>query len=323
MYNRFILRSSFRTGRTELAKKLAHIYYNAGIISEEKITFVKTEDIVGKYVGHTGPQTKSKIEEAEGGIFFLDEAYRLAEGGSRDDGGDYGLEAIETIMGAMENGTNVVFVFAGYPDKMQSFLEKNEGLSSRIPNVLTLQDYTESELLEIALSYLQKRGYKTEKMEEILQNYIRENMTHGMLKGNGRTVRNYVDKIINKHLERIMWTEDKTAIDLEEVAPEDVHAAFEKTVTDQERLKAAYQLAKEKINAMTGLQAVKDQLQEIGDYQYIQEKRKKVGYATSTFYTFYDLGIAIGSLLIGAIIAAYSYQLAFILCAETKGLILC
>lgn len=275
-----ILRGSPGTGKTELAKKLTHIFYQAGIISEEKILFVKPEEIIGKYVGHTGPQTKAKIEEAEGGIFFLDEAYRLSEGSTKGESSDYGSEAIETIMGEMEGDSDVVFVFAGYQDKMERFLEKNEGLSSRIPNRLTLHDYTQEELVDIALSYLQKRGYKTENMTQALQHHIAENMTHGMLKGNGRTVRNYVDKIINKHLERVMNVVDKSSLDLEEIFPEDVHASFEKTTSDQERLKASYKLAKEKINAMIGLQEVKEQLEEIGDYQYIQEKRRQIGLST-------------------------------------------
>lgn len=275
-----IIQGSSGTGKTELAKKLVSIFYQAGIIEEEKILFVKPEEIVGKYVGHTAPQTRSKIDAAQGGIFFLDEAYRLSEGSSKGEGADYGAEAIETIMSEMENGSNVVFVFAGYADKMQRFLEKNEGLSSRIPNRLTLHDYTQDELLTMALTRLKQRGYKTEKMEETLAHHIGENMTHGMLKGNGRTVGTYVDNIIGKHLERIIATPNKAVLDLEVILPEDVQASFEKTPTDKERLKASYHLAKEKINTMIGLSTVKAQLQEIGDYQYIQEKRKNVGLPT-------------------------------------------
>lgn len=86
------------------------------------------QDLVGKYVGWTARIVEEKFKEASGGVLFIDEAYALV-----DDSNTYGAEAINTITQMMENYRNdVIVIFAGYPDKMQEFLNQNEGLKSRI-----------------------------------------------------------------------------------------------------------------------------------------------------------------------------------------------
>ncbi len=101
--------------------------------------------LVAGYVGQTALKTKEKIDEAMGGILFIDEAYTLVKGGS-----DFGQEAIDTILKAMEdNRENFVVIVAGYPDPMEQFLGSNPGLKSRFNKSIMFEDYTEEELLSI------------------------------------------------------------------------------------------------------------------------------------------------------------------------------
>lgn len=119
---------------------------------------VKRQDLVGEYVGHTAPKTQKKIDEAMGGILFIDEAYTLKPSDGRGD--DFGQEAIDTILEQMssKNGQFGVIV-AGYPDDMDRFINSNDGLRSRFEQEFILPDYTAEELTEIFVSMSTNKGY--------------------------------------------------------------------------------------------------------------------------------------------------------------------
>ena len=113
---------------------------------------------MGEYVGHTAPKTQKKIDEAMGGILFIDEAYTLKPSDGRGD--DFGQEAIDTILEQMssKNGQFGVIV-AGYPDDMDRFINSNDGLRSRFEQEFILPDYTAEELTEIFVSMSTNKGY--------------------------------------------------------------------------------------------------------------------------------------------------------------------
>jgi replication-associated recombination protein RarA len=262
-------------GKTILARKLTKILHKAGMIKEEKLIEVKAEDIVDKYVGHTAQKTREKIKKSAGGVFFLDEAYRLSSSfSSSQDNGSFGVEAIETIMGYMEND-NYLFIFAGYEDKMQEFLDVNEGMRSRIKNFFKLKDYTLEELTTIGLNELSNKGYDISKIEDAFPNAIKSKMEQGVLKGNGRTVHQYIHNIIDKHMVRL--TSDEHVENYQEILPIDVKSAFEKNETNQDGLKAIFDDAKLQINQLIGMHQLKKEIDKIGNFQYIQEKRRKMG----------------------------------------------
>ena len=113
------------------------------LLSKGNLIEVGRGDLIGKYVGWTAPMIQKKFKQAEGGVLFIDEAYSLVD----DRDGSYGDEAINTIVQEMENHRdNVVVIFAGYPDKMESFLQKNPGLRSRIAFHVPFDDYSTEEL---------------------------------------------------------------------------------------------------------------------------------------------------------------------------------
>ena len=106
-------------------------------------------DLVGEYIGQTAPKVKKAIENAKGGILFIDEAYSLSDRG--DDSKDFGREVIEVLIKEMSDGKgDLAVVFAGYPKEMKQFLNINPGLSSRLSNVIHFPDYSPDELMKIA-----------------------------------------------------------------------------------------------------------------------------------------------------------------------------
>ncbi|WOL02170.1 hypothetical protein Cni_G10889 [Canna indica] len=117
------------TGKTMVARLLGKLLHLVGVLPTDKVTEVQRTDLVGEFVGHTGPKTRLEITEAEGEIIFVDEAYRLIPMQKADDK-DYGLEALEEIMSVMDSGKLVV-IFAGYSEPMKRVIQSNEGFSGR------------------------------------------------------------------------------------------------------------------------------------------------------------------------------------------------
>jgi AAA+ superfamily predicted ATPase len=135
-----VLRGRPGTGKTTVAELLGDIYRDAGLLPIGHTVKVTRKDLVAEHIGGTALRTSERIEQAMGGVLFVDEAYQLSEGGERD----FGKEAIETLMEAMSarNGQFAV-VLAGYPEKMDQFLQTNPGLLRRYgsANLLTIADY--------------------------------------------------------------------------------------------------------------------------------------------------------------------------------------
>lgn len=137
------------TGKTTVARILTRIYKALGILERGHMVETDRQGLVAGYVGQTALKTTEKIEEAHGGVLFIDEAYSLSN--SAGAGGDFGNEVIQTILKRMEDNRGEFFVFAaGYPDNMESFLKANPGLHSRFDKMLKFEDYSPTELIQIA-----------------------------------------------------------------------------------------------------------------------------------------------------------------------------
>lgn len=135
------------TGKTMVARILGRLLFMVGILPTDKVTEVQRTDLVGEFVGHTGPKTRGKIKDAEGGILFVDEAYRLIPMQKSDDK-DYGLEALEEIMSVMDSG-KIVVIFAGYSEPMKRVISSNEGFCRRVTKFFHFNDFNSSELAKI------------------------------------------------------------------------------------------------------------------------------------------------------------------------------
>lgn len=189
------------TGKTTFAREVAKVYHALGFIEKAEVHEVKREDLVAGYVGQTAIKTKEAIDKAKGGILFIDEAYALSrgsEGGGGGDGKDFGREAIDTLVAAMENmRDDLIVVVAGYTDPMKNFIEANPGLKSRFMTYINFDDYTTPQLTDIMDFMLEQRGYKIEPAaREHAIALIEEEKDRAKKDfGNGRTVRNLVEKV--------------------------------------------------------------------------------------------------------------------------------
>lgn len=179
------------TAKTSVARLFARIMKENNLLSVGKLIEVGRGDIVGKYVGWTAPTIQNKFREAKGSVLFIDEAYSLVD----DRDGSYGDEAINTIVQEMENHReDVVVIFAGYPNKMQSFLQKNPGLRSRIAFHVHFTDYTTPELCDIAKLLAKQKGLSlTDAAYAKLEKDFDAVRVESDF-GNGRYVRNVIEK---------------------------------------------------------------------------------------------------------------------------------
>ena len=178
------------TAKTTVARLFARIMKENSLLSRGQIVEVGRGDLVGKYVGWTAPTIQKKFRQAQGGVLFIDEAYSLVD----DRDGSYGDEAINTIVQEMEtHRDDVVVIFAGYPDKMEGFLNKNPGLRSRIAFHVKFEDYNADELCEIAELFAKQQSLRLTAEAESKLHALFEAARKEKDFGNGRYVRNVLE----------------------------------------------------------------------------------------------------------------------------------
>jgi SpoVK/Ycf46/Vps4 family AAA+-type ATPase len=232
--NNFFLHTVFvgnpGTGKTTVARILTKIYKALGVLERGHMVETDRQGLVAGFVGQTAIKTAEKIDEAMGGVLFIDEAYALTmrTGGAQ---GDFGDEAIQTLLKRMEDNRGLFFVFvAGYPDNMEAFLKANPGLNSRFDKVLKFEDYAPQELLQIALLMFEERSIVVvEEAKEHLKNYLAFIYEfRDKYFGNARTVRSIVLEAIKNQNLRLAELTDKQRgkINLNELILADV-APFE------------------------------------------------------------------------------------------------
>lgn len=197
------------TGKTTVARILGELLYQKGLIRKPTLIEVSRSDLVAGYVGQTAIKTRKKLEEALGGVLFIDEAYTLSTGGSND----FGLEAINEILKFMEDHRDdIVIIFAGYTKEMQAFLAMNSGLESRIPNTFTFADYTIAELVQIGLLDLKKRNYQVE--QAAYAYVVSESYQKSNDHSNGRWVRNLNDRLVRLQASRLAQSDGPSDLEL-------------------------------------------------------------------------------------------------------------
>lgn len=189
------------TAKTTVARLFARIMKDNGLLSVGHLVEVGRGDLVGKYVGWTAKTVQEKFRKAKGGVLFIDEAYSLVD----DRGGSYGDEAINTIVQEMENHRDeLVVIFAGYTDKMEEFLNKNPGLRSRIAYHVPFPDYSTEELCEIAKLIAAEKGLTLSDEAQDKLAKVFDIAKTGSDFGNGRYVRNIIEKSRMAQTERLL-----------------------------------------------------------------------------------------------------------------------
>ena len=189
------------TGKTTVARILAQIYSNLGILSKGQLVEVDRSGLVAGYIGQTAIKTQKKIDEALGGILFIDEAYTLIK-----EGNDYGQEAIDTILKAMEDHRDdFIVIVAGYHDLMTGFINSNPGLKSRFNKYIDFPDYSVEELEKIFITMCSEYDFElTEGAKEILRDKIVQmERDKGVNFANARDVRNMFERVITQQASRL------------------------------------------------------------------------------------------------------------------------
>ncbi|MDB5283781.1 MAG: hypothetical protein JWO06_2856, partial [Bacteroidota bacterium] len=231
---------------------------------------VDRSQLIGEYIGQTAPKVKKVIEEAKGGILFIDEAYSLAR--ESDDSKDFGKEAIEVLIKEMSDGSkDLAIMVAGYPHEMDVFLKSNPGLRSRFANYFHFEDYLPDELHAIALKYaMQKNVNLTEEANFLLSEQLMEGFRNRDKSfGNARYAISIIDEAKMNLGLRLMKRSDLRDLDgeaLSTIEKADVEQVFRQrgkrkfNININERL---LQSAMDELNALVGINNIKSEVNEL------------------------------------------------------------
>ena len=210
------------TGKTTVARILSKIYKGLGILSKGHLVEVDRSGLVAGYMGQTAEKVMEVVEEAKGGILFIDEAYALS---SNKQDGDFGQEAIDILNKAMEDyRDDLIVIAAGYHDEMQDFLDANPGLRSRFNRTIRFPDYTAEELVVIMTNRATKLDYhfSEEALDFVKHKFEKTLQFPPNNFGNARSVRNYLDRVINNQANRLVVETDYDEEELTTLSLKDV-----------------------------------------------------------------------------------------------------
>ncbi len=209
------------TGKTTVARIVGRIYKRIGLLSKGHFVEVSRTDLIAGYQGQTALKVKKVIEQAKGGVLFIDEAYSITENEHSD---SYGRECLTELTKALEDyREDLVVIVAGYTEPMNNFFESNPGLKSRFNTVIEFDDYSSSELDEILVSMCKNNDYcLDEKAREKIHLYF-EQQTEKKEKNfaNGRLVRNLYDDLVINHARRVVNIANPDSVELSTIKAED------------------------------------------------------------------------------------------------------
>lgn len=191
------------TGKTTIARILAEIYHEIGVLPKGQLIEVDRSDLVSQYIGETAIKTQEKIKEAIGGVLFIDEAYTLVK---EDNPRDHGQEAVDTLLKAMEDHRDeLIVIVAGYDNLMRRFINSNPGLKSRFNRYIHFSDYNADELVQIFRQMCREYQYRLTPKAKMslqmkMQNLVKNKGEHF---GNARDVRNIFEQVIRNQSTRL------------------------------------------------------------------------------------------------------------------------
>ncbi|MBP8192829.1 MAG: AAA family ATPase [Chitinophagales bacterium] len=258
------------TGKTTVMRLLGKIYHKLGLLSKGHVLEVDRVDLVGEYIGQTAPKTQKQIDEARGGILFIDEAYSLARSG--EDSRDYGKEVVELLIKEMSDGSGDIAIFvAGYPKEMNAFIESNPGLKSRFSQYFIFDDYLPEELYDISLSIAERLKLNIDvAAKELLKIELTDAFrSRDKNFGNARFVEGVINKSKMNMALRLMQVSDQKSLSKEQlstITQEDIAKVF----ADRNRKKlklpvneAELQSALLELNELIGMANIKNEIDEL------------------------------------------------------------
>ncbi|NPV92304.1 MAG: AAA family ATPase [Firmicutes bacterium] len=214
------------SGKTTIARLIARLFKEMGVLQRGHLVEVERADLVGEYIGHTAQKTREQIRRAQGGVLFIDEAYSLIRGGERD----FGKECIDTLVRSMEEMKNeFVLILAGYSKEMDRFISSNPGLRSRFPIIIDFPDYSIEELMKIADLMLDARQYclSGDARKELINCLLNQTQDGNDYHGNARLVRNLIEKGIRRQAVRLMGLSSISREDLVLIRQQDIRGGID------------------------------------------------------------------------------------------------
>lgn len=208
------------TGKTTVARIVAGIYKELGILKKGHLVETDRSGLVAEYVGQTAPKTNKIVDSALDGVLFIDEAYSLM-----GEGNDYGAEAVATLLKRMEDDRDrLVVILAGYTDEIRAFINSNPGLQSRFNRYIQFDDYSSEDLVDIFKLNMRKSNYRIkrdafEKLKTFFGDAV-ENKDKNF--GNGRFVRNTFERVVQNQADRLAHQSTITSDDLSIITLEDI-----------------------------------------------------------------------------------------------------
>lgn len=208
------------TGKTTVARLLAKIYKELGVISKGQFIETDRAGLVAGYVGQTALKTTAVVKKAIGGVLFIDEAYSLT---SNSDSNDFGSEAIDTLVKLMEDyRDDLIVIVAGYTDQMHYFIDSNPGLSSRFNRYFSFEDYSKNELISIFKNICKNNGFIVSESTIRALNDMLENISDMEQFGNARGIRNVFDKAVMNQANRLVRLKNVSNSDLTTIIASDL-----------------------------------------------------------------------------------------------------
>lgn len=269
MGTHLVLTGNPGTGKTTLARKLGEVFASAGILTTGHVVDTDRSKLVGKYIGETPLLVQQAIDEAQGGVLLIDEAYTLKQ----DENDKYGQEAIDTLLKRMEDDRGkFVVIAAGYPKEMMNFINANPGMKSRVKdNFFNLPDYTPDQLLAIMKLFVKKGGFTlhADAEKRLLDLFTDRYKKRGKDFGNGRDVRNVYESMKLARAERLAAAPDQDysfQFIAQDVPGESADLSAE----------GIHKLLEE-LNALTGLQEVKKEIYDLVDFLEAERMRAEAG----------------------------------------------
>ncbi len=291
------------TGKTTIARLIAKIFYNLGILTKDSVSEVARPDLVGRYIGETEQKTSKVLRNAMGGVLFVDEAYQLSAGFDND----FGKQAIETLITELENNRDkFIAIFAGYTKDMNQFLATNEGLKSRIPLTIEFDSYTPEEVAEIVCAIVKKEW-------EVNEDLLKQVVTQGYKKlpenerSNGRYARNFADDLINQH---ILWIGQNPEIENKRLIQDELLLTLMGEDKETSKEDEVEKLLAE-LDGMIGLKNVKDFVHDLVQRAAIQKKFAKELPASQkpTYHMVFTGAPGTGKTTVARLIAKIFYNL--------------